>query len=345
MDLAASANRLLGASAMTARAAALALFSGGLDSQLAVQLIRDHGVQVTGVHFLSVFWEGKERQVRAAAEEVAVELIEPEISREMIQLVKLPPHGYGKCLNPCLDCKILMLSCAKRIMEERGWQFLVTGEVVGQRPMSQRRDCFPMLEKAADVRGMVVRPLSGKVLPATIAEERGWIHRAELLAISGRSRRTQLEMAKRLGLRRYGTPAGGCLLTDPGFSARLRDLLQRDQTWGVQDVKLLRLGRHFRLTPSAKLVVGRNEQENKKLETCPEGGDVRLDPRGVPGPLALLRGEATPENVATAMGIVVRYSDHEGRPVMVVATSPDGGEVLRREVSPLPDDQIAELRI
>ncbi len=324
---------------------ALVLFSGGLDSQLAVHLIRDQGVDVTGVHFVSVFWEGSEQRVRAAADEVKLRLLEPEISRDMLQLVAAPRHGYGKCMNPCLDCKILMLSRAKRIMDEQGWQFLVTGEVIGQRPMSQRRDCFPLLEKLANVRGLIVRPLSGKLLPATVAEEQGWIDREQLLEVSGRSRRVQLEMAGRLGLSAYSTPAGGCLLTDPGFSGRMRDLLLNEQMPDVQDVRLLRLGRHFRLRPSLKLVVGRNEEENRRLQTYLSSTDLKIDPHDVPGPLAILRGEATPDDVATAMRIVARYSDRVGDTVEVLAAKKDSGDAVRVAVRPLPEDRLEDLRI
>jgi tRNA-specific 2-thiouridylase len=325
--------------------AGLVLFSGGLDSQLGTHLVRRQGVLVRGVHFVSVFWEGREEDVRASAAEIDLELVEAEISDEMIEVVRDPPHGYGKCMNPCLDCKILMLSRARRIMEEGGYRFLVTGEVVGQRPMSQRRDCFPLLEKAAEVCGLVVRPLSGKLLPATVAEERGWIDREELLAVSGRSRKAQLDIAGKLGLAHYSTPAGGCLLTDPNFSRRLRDLLASEQAWGGQDVRLLRMGRHFRLTPSLKLVVGRNEEENRRLETFLDSEDLRFDPEGVPGPLALLRGKVAPDDLRTALGIVARYSDHEGRPVVVVATSPDGREVVRKEVVAPPHREIEQLRV
>ncbi len=327
------------------RPAALALFSGGLDSQLAAYLLKRQGVVLRGVHFLSVFWEGRERHVRESAAEINLELIEVDVTAEMIELVKDPPHGYGKRMNPCLDCKILMLSWAKRIVEEQGWQFLVTGEVIGQRPMSQRRDCFALLEKAADVRGLVVRPLSGKLLPATVAESQGWIERGGLLAVSGRSRKVQLELAKQLGLACHGTPAGGCSLTDPGLSARLRDLLDHEGVRGAGDVRLLRLGRHFRLSAGCKLVVGRNREENERLEGHVNSSNLRVEALGVPSPVALLKGDTGAERLITAMRVVARYSDHEGRPVEVVAAAPDGREVAREVVGALPDDEIARLRI
>jgi tRNA-specific 2-thiouridylase len=329
----------------TPRPVALALFSGGLDSQLAACLVKQQGVVVWGIHFLSVFWEGRESNVRESAAEIDLELIERDVSVEMIELVKDPPHGHGKRMNPCLDCKILMLTQARRVMQERGWQFLVTGEVVGQRPMSQRRDCLALLEKAAHVQGLVVRPLSGRLLPATLAEEQGWIGRDELLAVSGRSRRVQLETAKRLGLTRHGTPAGGCSLTDPGFSGRLRDLLDHEGARAVADVRLLRSGRHFRLTAGCKLVVGRNREDNERLERSVTSGDLRLEAPGVPSPVALLRGRPGAQELNTAMRIVARYADNAGGSVIVAAGLPDGTEAARKVVDALPDDEVAKLRI
>jgi tRNA-specific 2-thiouridylase len=327
------------------RPTALALFSGGLDSQLAVCLVRQQGVDVSGIHVVSVFWEGGVARVRQAAAEIELELTDVEASPEMIDLVKAPPHGYGRRVNPCLDCKILMLSHAKCLMEEMDCQFLVTGEVLGQRPMSQRKDSFPLLEKAAGVRGLVVRPLSGRLLPPTIPEERGWIARAGLLALRGRTRKPQLSMVSELGLRQYSTPAGGCSLTEPGFSARMRDLLEGKQPWGIQDVRLLRLGRHFRLTPTCKLVVGRNKRENDLLEIKLVPGDLKLEARGVRGPVALLRGRASSGDLEKSMAVVARYCDRTEETADVVAMTSEGVEVQRRLVAPLTERELSLVRV
>ncbi len=327
------------------RPTALALFSGGLDSQLAVCIVRQQGVDVSGVHLVSVFWEGGVARVRRAAAEIELKLTDIEVSPEMIDLVKAPPHGYGKCVNPCLDCRILMLSRAKCLMEKIGCQFLVTGEVLGQRPMSQRKDTFPLLERAAGVSRLVVRPLSGRLLPPTIPEEKGWIARTGLLALRGRTRKPQLSMASELGLTQYSTPAGGCSLTEPGFSVRMRDLLDGTQPWGAQDVRLLRLGRHFRLTPACKLVVGRNEGENDLLENELAPSDLKLEAWGVPGPVALLRGQATSGDLEKSMAVVARYCDRMGETTDVVAMTPDGTKVQRQLVAPLTERELSLIRV
>jgi tRNA U34 2-thiouridine synthase MnmA/TrmU len=200
-----------------------------------------------------------------------------------------------------------MLKKAKTYMEEEGASFIVTGEVLGQRPMSQRRDAMRLIEKEAGLGGYIVRPLSAKFLPITIPEKEGWVNRENLLRIHGRSRKPQIELADHYGIHDYPCPAGGCLLTDPQFAKRMKDLLLHKPDFSLNDVHLLKIGRHFRLSPHLKLAVGRNEEDNKKIQTFVQEEDILLKVLHHPGPLSLLRGEPHGTEIEEAASITVRY--------------------------------------
>jgi tRNA U34 2-thiouridine synthase MnmA/TrmU len=230
------------------------------------------------------------------------------VSEEYLRVVKHPKHGYGRNMNPCIDCRIFMLKKAKAYMEESGAAFIVTGEVLGQRPMSQRRDAMRLIEKEAGLEGFILRPLSAKVLPATVPEKEGWVDREKLLKIQGRSRKPQIELAERYGIHDYPCPAGGCLLTDPGFAKRMKDLMLHDPNFSLNDVHLLKMGRHFRFSPGAKLIVGRQEEENQKIQTFAQGEDILLKVFSFPGPLSLLRGKLDEGDLEKAAAITAHYS-------------------------------------
>jgi len=225
-----------------------------------------------------------------------------------LEVVKHPKHGYGSNMNPCIDCRIFMLKKAKAYMEGSGASFLVTGEVLGERPMSQRRDAMRLIEKEAGLEGFIVRPLSAKLLPISIPEKEGWVDREKLLTIQGRSRKPQIKLAKQFGIDDYPCPAGGCLLTDPGFARRTKDLILHDPNFSINDVHLLKIGRHFRFSPKLKLMVGRNEEENEKVQTFAQEEDILIKVQQYPGPLSLLRGEIDPMGIEKAAAITVRYS-------------------------------------
>lgn len=193
-------------------------------------------------------------------------------------------------------------------MEESGATFIVTGEVLGQRPMSQRRDAMRLIEKEAGLEGFILRPLSAKVLPATIPEKEGWVEREKLLTLQGRSRKPQIEMAGHYGIHDYPCPAGGCLLTDPGFAKRMKDLMVHNLDFSLNDVHLLKMGRHFRLSHGVKLLVGRNEEENQKIQTFAQGEDILLKVSSFPGPLSLLRGKLDQGDIEKAAAITAHYS-------------------------------------
>lgn len=252
---------------------AVALLSGGLDSTLAVLVLLRQGIEITAVTFQTYFGCdassvsscGRPTFDLAAKFGFDVETIT--LGESFIDIVKNPRHGHGKNMNPCIDCRILMLKEALTLMRSIGADFLVTGEVLGQRPMSQRRECFPLIDRDAGVAGLVLRPLCAKLLKPTIAEENGLVDRAQLYAMNGRTRKPQMALAEELGLTDYPAPAGGCLLTDPIYSHRLKELLKHDPDASIRDISLLQIGRHFRLTPTCKAVVGRNEAENEKLNS------------------------------------------------------------------------------
>lgn len=291
---------------------AVALISGGLDSILAARVMMDQGFGIIGLYGTSAFSKsyGAERTTHAArlAETLGIELRVMDMGQEYIDLIRNPRHGYGRNSNPCIDCKIYMLRRAKQVMEEVNSPFVITGEVLGQRPMSQRRDTLHIIERDSGMKGMIVRPLSAKLLPRTRAEQDGIIDREKLLGINGRSRSTQLQLAERYGIRGYSTPAGGCLLTDKNFSEKLRDLFQDKSSITPDDIRLLTVGRHFRFDTGVKVVVGRDSRENDLMLSLAQNGFSLFTPSGFPGPVALLDGIPTQEIKQAVGRLIITYS-------------------------------------
>jgi tRNA-uridine 2-sulfurtransferase len=313
---------------MTQIKRALGLFSGGLDSLLAAAVLREQGIEVTGVVFITPFF-GAER-ARESAVQLGIPLIEQDILDEFYPLLTKPPHGFGSRHNPCIDCHILMLRQAGAIMEARGFDFLFTGEVLGQRPMSQQRGTLTLIARQSGYPDLILRPLSAKLLAPTRPELLGWVDREKLLDLRGRGRKPQMELAARFGIVNYPAPAGGCLLTDPGYAARLKELLSRDATPSRRDLELLRWGRHFRLPGGAKVVVGRTHEENEAIGRLLAPEDLSLRVQGFPGPLVLIPGGADQTAMEEAALLAAAYSDApEGQDVTVTARQAGKIQVLK----------------
>lgn len=309
---------------------AISLLSGGLDSTLATIMLARQGIRVTAVKFLTNFGcdvgEGSScgHDASSLAERFGFELKLCHLGDQYIEMVKNPPHGRGKNMNPCIDCRIMMLQWAREFMKESGAGFLITGEVLDQRPMSQHLAAFQEIERATGLEGLILRPLSAKLLPPTIPEKLGIVDREQLGDLRGRSRKRQYELAALYGIapEEYGQPAGGCLLTDPGYSRRLRDLWEHDPSAGASDINLLQVGRHFRATPKCKIIVGRNQMENEMIAQSARPGDVLMRTK-VPGPTTLVRGSYDPSVLDVAAALTSRYSDGEGDVEVIV--EPVGG--------------------
>jgi tRNA U34 2-thiouridine synthase MnmA/TrmU len=295
---------------------AIVLLSGGLDSTLAARLIIEQGIETEAVNFTSVFHTSETGKTIAAAQSAAdklgIRLTTFEISEDIIKMVKDPRYGYGSNMNPCIDCRIFIFKKAAEYMKKSGGSFLVTGEVLGQRPMSQRKDAMRIIERDSGLKGLVLRPLSAKMLDPTIPEKEGVVDRERLLAIDGRSRKTQIQLARDFDINDYPAPAGGCLLTDPGFANRMKDLMRHKPDFTIDDIRLLKIGRHFRLTPDAKVVIGRNKEENNSLLGLTRDGDLCFRPSRVKGPVGVGRGSFDMPQLCVASSIVARYSD--GKP-------------------------------
>jgi len=286
---------------------AIALISGGLDSILAAALMREQGIDVLGVAFTTPFFS--EGNARAAAHDLSISLRVVDITQPHLDVVRRPRFGYGKHLNPCIDCHILMVREAGGLMEAEGADCIVTGEVLGQRPMSQNKRALKIVEDVSGYPGRVVRPLSATLLPETIPEREGAVDRSRLLDIHGRSRKTQLKLARRYGITRFSTPAGGCLLTDPVFSRRLRDLFESGRDITLRDIALLKVGRHLRLSPETKVVIGRHAEDNERIVEMSTPDDDVIKVERFPGPIALIPYGGTPDEVKQAADICIRYSD------------------------------------
>lgn len=329
---------------------ALALLSGGLDSTLAIRVILAQGLEVEAVSFITPFCLCNRRggcgsEAKRVAARMDVKLSLFSIGAEFLERVKNPRHGYGKNLNPCIDCRILMHKKARAYMKDRGASFIITGEVLGQRPKSQHRAALRTIERESGLDGLVLRPLSAGLLPPSIPERAGWVDRKKLLNISGRSRKPQIALAEIYGLVDYPCPAGGCLLTDPGFCRRMRDLMTYSEIT-LDEIRFLKLGRHFRLTPKAKIVVGRNEEENAKLLELAAPVDVCFEPIGVVGPVGIGRGEFVDGTVLTGASIVARYCDKMANDWQKISVRklPRGGEQLV-SARPMDDKAIDTFRI
>ncbi len=290
---------------------AIALISGGLDSLLAAKVVMEEGIEVFGVTFIMPFASRDinrfEKRVKEASSDAAIPIKVIDISGDFLNVLKAPKHGYGANINPCIDCKILMLRIAKKIMEKEKAGFIVTGEVLGERPMSQRKRALNIIRKRSGLEGLLLRPLSAKLLEKTIPEKEGIINRAKLLDIQGRSRYKQMKLAEKYGIRKFFSPAGGCLLTDQIFSKKLKELMDKNDL-DLENVSLLKYGRHFRLDEGTKVVVGRNEKDNGEILNLKKDNDVILRLKDEPGPYALLRGNAKRENIEKASSFVVGLS-------------------------------------
>jgi tRNA U34 2-thiouridine synthase MnmA/TrmU len=296
---------------------AIGLLSGGLDSMLATRIILDQGIEVLGLTFTTPFF-GAEKAERAARQ-LQVPLTIRDITDPHWVMLKNPRYGYGKRMNPCIDCHALMLRKAGEEMEAIQADFLFTGEVLGQRPFSQTKNSLRAVEKTSGFADRILRPLSARLLAETVPERQGLVDRSRLLDIQGRSRKRQMALAEDFGIKDYPTPAGGCLLTDPVFSRRLKELLQHAPDPLRREIEFLKVGRHFRWRPEAKTIIGRNKKENDFIEErlLPNDGWARV--LHVPGPLVIMPGWSGDEEDQTRMaGLVLAYSDApEGQTVPV----------------------------
>lgn len=330
---------------------AVGLLSGGLDSTLAIKLVLEQGIQVSAFNLVTAFCcctpKGAScSAARTAVRQLGVDLRVVNATAEFLPIVADPPHGHGRGMNPCIDCRIMMFRKAGEYMKEIGASFVVTGEVLGQRPMSQRRDAMCLIDRESGLRGLILRPLSARVLEPTIPEEKGWVDRTRLLSITGRSRKPQIALADDLDLTDYPCPAGGCLLTDPVFAERVRDLLDHAGRLSLDDVRLLKVGRHFRLSPHAKAVVGRNEQENDELARLVQEGDTVLQAVDAPGPLTLVRGGVGDREIRLAASVTVRYGKGRDFPRTTVVRRSEGASGQTEvTVTPIVDADLACLRV
>lgn len=328
---------------------ALALFSGGLDSLLAIKLIQETGVEVETVHFLQPFLEKDQEeklvnQLKKLIDQLQAKLHIIRLDQRYLRILETPKHGYGKAANPCLDCHIFFLQEAADLMKKIGASFLVTGEVVGQRPKSQHQGAFPIIDQETGLAGLIVRPLSAGLLPATIPEEKGWISLEHCPSIQGRQRKVQLELAKKYGLT-YQAPAGGCLLTNVEYGRKVFDLLRHEGKLDSDSLRLLAVGRHFRLSPEFKIIIGRDQKENSKILRYfyKNRRDERFfllkvdEARGprayrVPGPLAMGIGAPSPAELTLFSLLSTRYSDLAAGKEAVVRILQGGAKhYLRKE--------------
>ena len=310
---------------------AIALLSGGLDSTLAIKVVQEQGIEVEAVNFVFPFCrcdgkEGGKIEVEVVSEQLNVKVKVIGVLDEYLDMVKHPKYGYGKNLNPCIDCRIMMFQKAKEYMAKTGARFIITGEVLGQRPMSQNRQSIALIEKKSEMEGLVVRPLSAKLFEPTIPEKQGWLDREKLLGIQGRSRKEQLSWVKKYDISGYACPAGGCLLTDPQVSKRLRDLMDSGMLT-LDSINLITYGRYLNLSKNFKLIVGRNEKDNTSLMKYVKDGDLVIQAK-IKGPTAVGRGKLETADLANALGIVAYYCQQDSSTIPVeYRVVPDGFKV------------------
>ncbi len=316
---------------------ALGMCSGGLDSMLAGLVLRSQGIHVEWVTFTTPFFSAG--KARSAAEQTGIPLHVQDITDEYLVMLKDPPAGYGKNMNPCMDCHALMFKKAGEFMQANGFDFLFSGEVVGQRPMSQNANSLRYVEKHSEFEGLILRPLCAQNMPETPMEKQGLVDREQLLNFSGRSRKPQMALAKEFGITDYPSPAGGCLLTDPGYSRRLKDLFDHGAELTRKHLHLLKFGRHMRLNAEAKIIVGRTKKDNEHIM-------AHVDPRrdtvlkviGHPGPTVVLPGEGTKEILFLAGAICAGYSKASDSDTIQIQVTRDGNKDKITVLPILPEE-------
>lgn len=320
----------------TGKVKAVGLLSGGLDSTLAAQLMKEQGIDVFAINFTSPFCTCTPKNAGCAAVITAVRglggvsLKQVALRDEYLELVRNPRHGYGSEMNPCIDCRIMKIQKAGKYMRKIGAAFLFTGEVLGQRPMSQRKTAIELIDRESGYTGFILRPLSARHLKPTVPEINGWVDRSRLLAISGRSRKTQISLAAEKGISDYPCPAGGCLLTDKNFADKLRDYFDHTNKPRIKDISFLKIGRHFRLADGSKIIVARDQQECIKLKRLSSYDNHFLIPINFSGPSALLQGDALDEAVTK----ILRYTNRTGPDPVKIKLQHKGKEtvIIREKV-------------
>lgn len=326
---------------------AISLISGGLDSELATRIIMSQGIEVVGLNFKTPFClcdkkAGCQQEALRVANNLGIEIKIVYLTDDYFEILKNPKYGYGKNLNPCIDCRILMLKHSKKIMNELNASFIVTGEVLGQRPKSQHLNALKIIESETGLEGLIVRPLSAKYLPPTIPEKEGWIDRNKLFDIKGRSRKKQIELAKFFEMKDYPCPSGGCLLTYKEFANKMKDLLKYSKKLTLQDINLLKIGRHFRLSEKFKVIIGRNKEENEKLLNLKKDDYIFLKPLEVKGPVGVGIGEADEKAMSLFASLIAFYSDGNNREVKIENIKTRNIIVASKE---LVKNQISNLRL
>ncbi|MEA3385545.1 MAG: thiamine biosynthesis protein [Thermodesulfobacteriota bacterium] len=311
----------------------LVLYSGGLDSILACKILQEQGIHVIALYFITPFFgyklKGRERiSKKKVFADQGIQFKEIDISDVYLKMVKNPKHGYGKYINPCIDCKILMVREAMKILGEFNASFVATGEVLGQRPMSQRRDALRIIERDSGADGLLLRPLSALHLPSTDPENKGLVDRSRLLGLTGRGRKDQIALACKYGIKEYPAPAGGCVLADPILSRRFKRMFELWPEFDVNDSVFAQRGKHFLMPDKSWLVIGRDERENAKIVSMIRKGDIRLDLTAVPGPTGLWRKIYSEVNADLAASILCRYARLKNRPGEVKLSGP-GTENIR----------------
>ncbi len=319
---------------------ALGLLSGGLDSSLAALTLKRQGLQVTCVSFVTPFFGSAKAE--KAAEQMKISLLLRDIGEIHLEMVKNPRYGYGKNMNPCIDCHAMMFRLAGEIMAKEGYDFLFSGEVLGQRPMSQNPNALRSVANYSGHPDRILRPLCAKLLPVTPMEEQGLVDRERLLDIQGRSRKRQGKLALEWGFIDYPASGGGCLLTEKSFSGRLRDLFRHQPECSVREVKLLKAGRQFRLSPRAKLTLGRNQEDNRIIESLASTEDILLDAADLPGPLGMVGGKPEVSDLEAAGAVVAAYGKGQDRAEVEIDLN-RGGERWRIRVRPMAREDSRKL--